>query len=465
MEVLKQLLGRLHPIIVHLPIGFIIAALMLQWLDRGKKELSEVISRVFLWAAISAVLACITGYLQYLGEGYAFATVKTHLWFGIVTAIFAFVMYARLRQSLQIEFFRKISIGLLSVLVLVLIALTGHLGGSITHGEDYLVEPLPNRLKSALGFEVYEEQPIVLNEEIWQDAQLYEDVIAPILNNKCVSCHNKKRAKGDLLLNSKENILKGGENGEVISLSSLDESPLYARLILPEHHEDHMPPKDKPQPTKEEITLVKNWILAKAPFEGTIGELGMQKELFEPFFPKTSNEDYPEVEVAEAPIDSINKIKQQGIHIQPLSESSYFLSVSCINKPDFADKDFSYLLAVGEQIAALDLGGTQITDAIFEQMIRLPHLTILKIDNTAITGQQLGLLGQLEYLRVLNMTGTQFKKEHLSKFSSLHSLRSVYLFNTGLKATDNRENKADSTLTIEYGNYELPILASDSVIY
>ena len=90
MEVLKQLLGRLHPIIVHLPIGFIIAALLLQWTDRKERSLVGVISQLFLWAAISAVFACITGYLQYLGEGYAFATVKSHLWFGITTAILHF---------------------------------------------------------------------------------------------------------------------------------------------------------------------------------------------------------------------------------------------------------------------------------------------------------------------------------------------------------------------------------------
>jgi uncharacterized membrane protein len=68
MDVLKQLLGRLHPLIVHLPIGFIILGLLLQWHDRKKKQFNNVITLIYKWGGISAVFACITGYLQYVGE-------------------------------------------------------------------------------------------------------------------------------------------------------------------------------------------------------------------------------------------------------------------------------------------------------------------------------------------------------------------------------------------------------------
>src|SRR5680860_786622 len=98
MDVLKQLLGRLHPLIVHLPIGFIILGLLLQWYDRKTRQFGKVIGLIYLWGGISAALACITGYLQYLGEGYAFDTVKWHLWSGIATALFCFFMHARMRK-------------------------------------------------------------------------------------------------------------------------------------------------------------------------------------------------------------------------------------------------------------------------------------------------------------------------------------------------------------------------------
>ena len=63
------------------------------------------------------------------------------------------------------------------------------------------------------------------------------------------------------------------------------------------------------------------------------------------------------------------------------------------------------------------------------------------------------------------MTGTQFKKDNLEKLSLIKSLQVAYLFNTELKDADNRENLGDSALKIEYGNYELPIRASDTIIY
>ncbi|MGB3145925.1 MAG: hypothetical protein WBB24_17640, partial [Maribacter sp.] len=78
MDILKQLLGRLHPLVVHLPVGFIILGLLLQAYDRKQKQYTPIIALVYLWAGFSAILACITGYLQYLGEGYSFDSVKLH---------------------------------------------------------------------------------------------------------------------------------------------------------------------------------------------------------------------------------------------------------------------------------------------------------------------------------------------------------------------------------------------------
>lgn len=461
MEVLKQLLGRLHPLIVHLPIGFIIAGLLLQWYGRKNAEFRKVIGLLFLWAALSAVLACITGYLQYLGEGYAFDTVKFHLWSGIATAIFCFLMYFRMEK---INFLARLPILVFSVLLLFMISITGHLGGDITHGEGYLTEPLPNSIKSALGMETFEEKEIVLNEENWQDALLYEDLISPILNNKCTSCHNPKKSKGELQLHSEESILKGGENGDVIEKENSEESPLYTRMVLPKEDEDHMPPKEKTQPTKEEIALIGAWIDLGSPFEGTIGELGLHKELLLSFFPKKHDDDFPDIEIKAASTDSINTIKEKGIHIENISEASNFLQASCINKPAFTDSDFKLLNPIKEQIAILDLGGTQVTDALFEKLATLPNLTILKLDNTAITGSAIEQLASLAHLKSINLTGTQFEETNLPKLSHFKKLKRVYLYNSGMSTTG-VQRLNDGEITIDYGSYELPPIPSDSIVY
>ena len=86
---------------------------------------------------------------------------------------------------------------------------------------------------------------------------LYKDVIQPILNQKCVSCHNDKKTKGGLKMNSYNAIIKGGKNGSVLMINNSMESKIHKRMTLPIEDRYHMPPKSRTQPSKEEIELIK----------------------------------------------------------------------------------------------------------------------------------------------------------------------------------------------------------------
>ncbi|WP_245224969.1 c-type cytochrome domain-containing protein [Pseudozobellia sp. WGM2] len=463
IDVLQQLLGRLHPLVVHLPIGFIILGLLLQWYDRKQNQYSEVIAFTYLCAGIAATLACITGYLQYIGEGYSFETVKWHLWSGIATALFSFLMYAKFKQLNLVAFISKVPVIGLSIIFFVLISFTGHQGGNITHGEDYLVEPLPNSIKSALGYDTFEEKEITLTEENWQDALIYEEVIQPILNNKCVSCHNPKKAKGELMLHSAEAIINGGENGEVLVAQDTEHSELFSRMVLPIEDDNHMPPEGKTQPTKEEIKLVGAWVDAGHPFEGSIQKSKLPKELFVSFFPNKHDVDHPDIEIPKASQDSIKAIKAIGVYVDPISESTNFLSVSCINQSSFSDGDFEILVPIKNQISRLDLGGTQVTDAIFEMLGTLPNLTILKLDYTKITGEKISLLENLEHLKTINLTGSDFQQK-LDVFLNFKNLNKIYLYKTQVDPTG-AKSLNNGKVSIDYGDYQLPAIASDSIIY
>ncbi|WP_027077659.1 c-type cytochrome domain-containing protein [Maribacter antarcticus] len=464
MEVLKQLLGRLHPLIVHLPIGFIILGLLLQWYDRKQKKFNKVSSLIYKWGGISAVFACITGYLQYVGEGYAFDTIKWHLWAGISTALFSFLMYSKVAGLKATEIFKKIPVIAFSIVFFILLSYTGHQGGNITHGEDYLIEPLPNNIKSALGFETFEKREIVLNEATWEEALIYEDLINPILNNTCVSCHNPKKTKGGLLLHTKEGILKGGDNEELLLAENSNISALYHRITLPMAEDEHMPPNGKTQPTKEEIKLIAAWIDAGHPFEGSIKEAGLKKQLFLSFFLTKHDYDYPDIEIAKVSKDSILAIKEIGIHVDAISKATNFLSVSAINKPSFKDSDFEGLLSLKNNISRLDLGGTQVTDALVEKLVQLPNLTVLKLDNTVITGNTIKALTSLTYLKSINLTGSHFETIHLEKLASFPKLQRVFLYSTNVN-TKGVNSLKEGRIKIDYGNYELPPIPSDSIIY
>lgn len=464
MEILKQLLARLHPVLVHLPIGFIILGLILHVFDRKKKEYTNLIGLIFFWGGITALLTSITGYLQYLSDGYSYDTVKMHLWLGVVTTVICFVIYVRLNKDEKFTLFNRIPIKLMLILLFIGISYTGHLGGSITHGENYLVEPLPNAVKSFLGFETFEEKQIELDEKTYENAALYTSLIDPILNNKCVSCHNTNKHKGGLKLNSPEAILLGGENGSIIFEGNAEKSELYTRLVLPEEDDNHMPPNGKTQLTKEEIKLIFTWISKGNSFDKSIGELGVEKRLLETFFPKKKNDDFPDIEIAKARLEEIENIEKLGIHVQNITKHANFLKVSCINQPNFTDADFEKLMPIADQIAVLDLGNTQITDDGINKLMAFKHLTVLSLDHTVVSGKNIEALAELAHLKKINLTGSKFQIADLTNFSSFPSLKAIYLYNTALSEQGLTLLK-EGKIKVEYGNYSLPSIASDTIVY
>src|SRR5262249_40302028 len=58
----------------------------------------------------------------------------------------------------------------------------------------------------------------------------YGKQVKPILTRSCVECHNGKKAKGDLRLDSAAELLKGGKSGQVIVPGQADKSLLIQAL-------------------------------------------------------------------------------------------------------------------------------------------------------------------------------------------------------------------------------------------
>src|SRR4051812_14963507 len=133
-----ELVGHFHPVIVHLPIGILIVAILLLWLARKEKyaPVKQVIPLILLWGALSAIVACITGYFLSISDDYDRSLVNWHMWMAIGVVLVALVLYTK-----QINPKVEVSGKLLSVGLLVLIIATGHFGGSLTHGSDYLTKP------------------------------------------------------------------------------------------------------------------------------------------------------------------------------------------------------------------------------------------------------------------------------------------------------------------------------------
>jgi hypothetical protein len=84
--------------------------------------------------------------------------------------------------------------------------------------------------------------------------------IAPLLTERCVSCHNAGQAKGGLDLTSTRTAYSGGDSGPAIVPGKPDESLLLEMISLPPTGgRAEMPKKGGPL-SAEEVALIRQWI-------------------------------------------------------------------------------------------------------------------------------------------------------------------------------------------------------------
>ncbi len=252
-----SLLGRLHPMLVHLPIGLLIGMFMLETWNRISKKEIDYTYMAYL-GAITAILSAIMGAVLKSSEEYSGTLVDQHQWAGYITAglsLITAVLYGyRDRLPAKLPF-----AGLL--LSCVGITVAGHLGASLTHGEDYLSAALPwNQVESVDHEDLQAFQAFAAGDSFPQDQldRLNLQVRAIFAHN-CYQCHSTAKRKGGLALDHQEGVFAGGENGPIFTAGHAAESEMLRRLTLPRPHDDAMPPKGKSlQPP--EIELIKLWI-------------------------------------------------------------------------------------------------------------------------------------------------------------------------------------------------------------
>jgi hypothetical protein len=88
-----------------------------------------------------------------------------------------------------------------------------------------------------------------------------------VLELRCLECHTKKEAKGGLIFETRDGLIKGGDSGTSLEPGNPKHSELLRRALLPEGDDDHMPPKKHSAPlTAPEIAALETWIAAGAPW-------------------------------------------------------------------------------------------------------------------------------------------------------------------------------------------------------
>ena len=431
-ENLIQFFGRLHPLIVHLPIGVLMLAIALQILVSFSRYAHFRAFLPLLWFTgfVTAVMACIAGFLLKIGGGYDEEAVDLHQFLGIglalLTGLVVLIQSGRFSSKLLIP----------SVIVAAFFLIgTGHYGGNLTHGEDYLSEPIYALIGQTPGKKV---RPPITD---FKKAVVYADLVEPILEQKCYQCHSSKKQKGDLRLDSPEHLLKGGEHGAIVAAGKADESDLYKRLILPEEDDDRMPPKGKLQLTASEIKVIHWWIdQGGADFKKKVADVPQDDQIKVVLTGVASGSPVkePAKEISEIPDSPVKapdaallaKIRALGVVVSPLTPDNRFLSINMVNAPAFSDANMALLSKISTNIIWLDMSETNITDQAMPFLKNYPHLTRLSLDQTKVSDKGLVHLQALPRLKYLNLYGTKVTDQGLKLVADCKSLKSIYLWQT-----------------------------------
>ncbi|MFI5129916.1 MAG: c-type cytochrome domain-containing protein [Chitinophagales bacterium] len=460
---LTEFIGHFHPLIVHLPIGFLLAGLLLQWLSYKEKyrSLQQAVAIVLLWGAITASIAAITGYLLRISDDYDKNAVNWHQWMGIGVAVSSWILYAK-EKNPQWMISKKI----IAAVLLLLIIITGHLGGSLTHGSDYLTRPLSD----VFGDDSTSNTAIKPVPDV-QEAVAYNDIIKPILQTKCYSCHGPNKQKGKLRMDDEQLLMKGGKDGKAIEPGNADQSEMIKRLLLPVDDQDHMPPKEKPQPTESQIALLHWWIGNGADFTKKVKDIP-QTEKVKPLL--LALQKAPEVKkdisfIPVKPVERgddkiIDQLNKKGILVMPVAKNSNYLMANFVTHPQIDSADMQLLLSLRKQLIWLKLSYTNLTDSRMAAVGQLQGLTRLSLDHTKISDKGIGELKQLQNLQYLNVVATNVSAEGVVQLKKLKTLLSIFLYQTQVKKEDwPMLQKTFPTAQIDSGGYTVEMLATDTV--
>ncbi|MEZ4811131.1 MAG: DUF2231 domain-containing protein [Allomuricauda sp.] len=408
--------GNLHPIVVHLPIGILVLAFLMElyYLRHPSKKDNGIIFFVLAIGALSALLSASTGW--FLGEngGYDETLLSWHRWMAIAFSlgcVFLFFLKRSKNPKVQKTFFPVFA------LVLILMMVTGHYGGSLTHGEDFL-------------FQTKYEEPIIENVD---EAEVFADIVQPILQKKCVSCHNKGKTKGGLLLGSPQELLAGGDSGSL--LDSLENAAplLLHRIGLPLEEKEHMPPKGKVQLSPEEITLLEWWMENNHCFDCITKELPANDRVaavLHSLEKDTSLRAQIAGKVGDVSLEDVASLNQKGLSVQRISEEFPLLLVNFSQRKDLTRKDFEQLKPYAQNVVEMNLAYTNFNDTLAQQLKSFKHLTKLQLQQTQITDASAKVLKEMEYLESLNLFGTELDNAALKSLAMLPNLKQLYVWQT-----------------------------------
>jgi len=445
-------IGRFHPLLVHLPIGFILLAILLEWWEsfRKTKKSSRLIPIAWIIGGLATILAAFCGW--FLGETglYEEGQIFWHRWLGIALIPIAFAGWWLKKKAGK--FSALIQNGF-NILIIVLLSIEGHKGGNLTHGEDYLMEYAPETIQKVFAAEKNMIDESVLNNP--DSVLVYADLIQPIFNAKCVSCHGKEVQRGGLNMSHSDSLQLGGDGGLVVIAGNTEESELFKRVTLSQDNIKFMPPTRRVL-TYDEIKILEWWINQGASFESSVNELevkeNMKPVLLRQYGLNTEPRPwYEKVQIQALDSMQITTIAGHGFKVRTLGGANPLLDVS-YSGTDLTQEKIAALEVAKKHITWLSLTDTNVENEWLLVLSGFSNLTRLELDKTRISDEGIIHLAGLSHLEALNLYASQVSNISLPILQELPDLKRVYLSRTKVtvdKANDASDKKEDLTIIID----------------
>lgn len=446
---MSSFIGQFHPLLVHLPIGILLVGLYFKIVSvYSPRKYQEAIPHVVLLAWISAIASVVTGYLLSLNGSYEEDLLNNHKWLGIALMLVTGLLYLFIDKKSN-KAYQNIAWSVSGILLFI----TGHLGGSLTHGEGYLSFGTPSYQK-----------PVLDTIEL---ANVYTDIIEPIFAQKCWSCHSSGKQKGGLRLDDFKYVLRGGKHGAILS-DQEEKSKLYHRITLAEEDDDHMPPAGKPQPTASEIKLITWWLSNGSPIDKQVHELQAAPEIHtildELVHDQTPDipPHIPTVPASKADPAAISALNAQGIHVLPVAQNSNYLQVN-FNRKNINSTQWNLLNKISKNIVWLNASYLKLSDTAIHTISSLEHLTKLDLSHSKFQDKNLQFLSSLQHLQSLNLSYSDFVAQNLKDIGTLDQLEQLYLFQTKVDPSIAKDLSMNFPKAhIDTGHYIVPTYRGDT---
>lgn len=453
-----ELIGRLHILILHLPIGILLLGVLLEWLHYFKLSTIPISVRslIFGIGSLATLGASLTGYLLSTSGDYHPTHIQYHQWAAYITIVLSIAV------CLSLQYYQGRMSLLLTMLIAVSITITGHLGGSITHGQDFLTMSQDKSTETSAPIFAFADP---------KTAELYTDIVYPILQARCISCHQASKTKGKLRLDTYELMLKGGKSGKSL-LGSVKDAELMRRIELPVSHEEHMPPQDKPQLTEDEKSIIALWLQQGADPSLTISDITAQRDIVPmllrmqalslssaPHPDGHAIVDQPRIEAPKLDMQHLALMQSMNIIALPESEQSALLNVNLVNVDHMTPQHWDAISKVSENIARLRISDHPLQPQDIIRISTMTHLSKLYMDNTQLTDEGLMELSRLKNLTYLNISNNPVTDTGIHKIDALQQkLNIIYAYQTAISI-----DSLPSGMKIVRGGFSLKTYPEDTI--